>query len=433
MAIPKNGFNYILPFLFGLWHFMNISQVVFGQNRITSLPGYEGPLPSVLETGYIGVEKEELQLFYYFVESENNPKEDPILLWLPGGPHCSGMSALLYEIGPFQLEEKEYNGTLPRLLPRQYSWSKIVNILFVDLPVGSGYSYATTTRANYSGDLKIAENVNEFLRKWMLKHTQYVSNPLYVGGDSYSGFTLPPSVHRMVNDNEEGMQPILNLKGYLLGNPATDRSIDGNTQVAFAHGMGLISDEFFESIKTSCNGVYHNIDPNNHKCKSNVLQFTRDLREITTSHILENYCNNTDIQKLITTKRKRIMSESTLKYNYGQEHGVFACRKESYKLSLYWMNDNRVQEALHAYKGTPIKWIRCHDGKYHYRYEVESSVKYHVKLSAKGFRSLIYRYTRTYSNKMTFATVKGAGHTAPEYKPKECAAMFKRWIAGDAL
>ncbi|XP_074291751.1 serine carboxypeptidase-like 3 isoform X3 [Silene latifolia] len=420
MAIPKNGFNYILPFLFGLWHFMNISQVVFGQNRITSLPGYEGPLPSVLETGYIGVEKEELQLFYYFVESENNPKEDPILLWLPGGPHCSGMSALLYEIGPFQLEEKEYNGTLPRLLPRQYSWSKIVNILFVDLPVGSGYSYATTTRANYSGDLKIAENVNEFLRKWMLKHTQYVSNPLYVGGDSYSGFTLPPSVHRMVNDNEEGMQPILNLKGYLLGNPATDRSIDGNTQVAFAHGMGLISDEFFESIKTSCNGVYHNIDPNNHKCKSNVLQFTR---------------------------------------------------KESYKLSLYWMNDNRVQEALHAYKGTPIKWIRCHDGKYHYRYEVESSVKYHVKLSAKGFRSLIYSgdhdiivpfigtqtwirslnytihdewrkwivdsqiagYTRTYSNKMTFATVKGAGHTAPEYKPKECAAMFKRWIAGDAL
>lgn len=38
------------------------------------------------------------------------------------------------------------------------------------------------------------------------------------------------------------------MQGYILGNPATDRLIDGNYQVAFAHGMGLISDEFYEVI-----------------------------------------------------------------------------------------------------------------------------------------------------------------------------------------
>jgi serine carboxypeptidase-like clade 1 len=41
-------------------------------------------------------------------------------------------------------------------------------------------------------------------------------------------------------------------------------------------------------------------------------------------------------------------------------------------------------------------------------------------------------YTRTYANKMTFATVKGGGHTA-EYKPDETFIMFQRWINGQAL
>ena len=49
---------------------------------------------------YVGVgESEELQLFYYFVKSERNPEKDPLMLWLTGGPACSAVSALFFELG----------------------------------------------------------------------------------------------------------------------------------------------------------------------------------------------------------------------------------------------------------------------------------------------------------------------------------------------
>lgn len=43
----------------------------------------------------------DVELFYYFVESEDDPKSDPLMLWLTGGPGCSALSGLLYEIGNF--------------------------------------------------------------------------------------------------------------------------------------------------------------------------------------------------------------------------------------------------------------------------------------------------------------------------------------------
>ena len=55
---------------------------------------------NLLDCSYMAIgEKEEIELFYYFVESERNPQHDPLLIWIAGGPGCSTLRAFFFEIG----------------------------------------------------------------------------------------------------------------------------------------------------------------------------------------------------------------------------------------------------------------------------------------------------------------------------------------------
>ncbi|KAK4484969.1 hypothetical protein RD792_007575 [Penstemon davidsonii] len=141
---------------------------------------------------YISVgENDEVQMFYYFVESERDPDTDPLLLWLTGGPGCSGFSGLVYEIGPLAFDLSSFDWSLPSLVLNPYSWTKVANIIFIDSPVGTGFSYANTAEGYVSSDTKAAKDNYLFLRKWLLNHPRFLKNQLYVAGDSYGGKIVP--------------------------------------------------------------------------------------------------------------------------------------------------------------------------------------------------------------------------------------------------
>ncbi|CAA7051594.1 unnamed protein product [Microthlaspi erraticum] len=212
------------------------------------LPGFEGPLPFELETGYIGIgEEEEVQLFYYFVKSEKNPKEDPLLLWLSGGPGCSSLTGLLIENGPLKFKVvDDYNGDIPTLISTTYSWTKVANIIYLDQPVGTGFSYARTQFLDTPSDSGEAKRIHEFIRKWFSKHRDFITNPFYVAGDSYAGKVIPATVQEISQGNDLGLKPKLNLEGYVLGNPVTDMEFEHNQRIPYAHEMGLLSNDLYE-------------------------------------------------------------------------------------------------------------------------------------------------------------------------------------------
>ncbi|XP_068657169.1 serine carboxypeptidase-like 2 [Aristolochia californica] len=449
----------VLHKLKSLW-----KQYVNSSNIVKHLPGFQGPLPFNMETGYVGVgDSDEFQLFYYFVESESNPKMDPLLVWLTGGPGCSALSGFLFEIGPLNVKTVQYDGSLPSLTFNPNSWTQVANVIFLDQPVGTGFSYASIS--NYSmGDTKAAQLVHQFIRKWLNDHPLFSSNPLYITGDSYSGIIVPIIVQEISNGIETGEQPLLNLKGYILGNPVTDSKYDSGSQVPYMHGMALISDELYEVAKRSCGGDYTN--PGNLNCAKALGAVHMCFTGLNTGHILEPLC------AFAARKPVQMLVGRRSLYENLEEDPIpdINCRTYGYMLSSHWANNDTVQQALNIRKGSIREWQRC-NYFITYKSDVPSSLEYHQKLSSKGYRALVYSgdhditcpylgtqawirdlnfsivsdwrswwvtgqvagYTRTYSNNMTFATVKGGGHTAPEYRPKECFEMIQRWVFDNPL
>ncbi|CAI0464499.1 unnamed protein product, partial [Linum tenue] len=470
--------------LLPLWLSLAAAAAAASESTIKYLPGFDGPLPFDLETGYVGVgEKEEAQLFYYFVKSEGNPVDDPVVLWLTGGPGCSALSGLVYEIGPMNFEIVEYNGSLPSLVLNPDSWTQAASIIFVDMPVGTGFSYATSIEESQSSDFLQIQQAYEFLRKWLIDHPEFITNPVYVGGDSFSGLIVPGVVANISDGNEEGKIPFINLKvlvnsfnllnqlkfvvvlfpflmecqlydhrlrlyeyltnlltkcsGYLLGNAATDPLFENNFEIPYAFGHAIISYELYQATA----GINH-------------------------AQILEPQCAYASPKPMEILYRKRYLKDQFQGFlELNDRLPTIGCHTYGYLLSKYWANDKSVQTALHIKEGSIGTWQRCNYGL-PYAHQIFRSVDDHLYLSEKGYRSLVYSgdhdmmvtylgtqawiralnfsivddwrswhvenqvsgYTRTYSNKMTFATVKGGGHTAPEYKSHECFAMFRSYI-----
>ncbi|XP_047266768.1 serine carboxypeptidase-like 18 [Capsicum annuum] len=80
--------------------------------------------------------------------------------------------------------------------------SLVANFLFIDSPVGTGFSYARTPADKHSDDLRATYHAYQFLPNWFVDHHEFLNNLLYVGGESYLGRTVPIITQNIAIHNE---------------------------------------------------------------------------------------------------------------------------------------------------------------------------------------------------------------------------------------
>ncbi|XP_027931446.1 serine carboxypeptidase-like 18 [Vigna unguiculata] len=423
---------------------------------VKNLPGYEGDLPFKLETGYIGVGEEGVNIFHLFVESQRNPFIDPVLLWFVGGPGCSALSAFFFENGPL-IMNGDNSGNLPKLELNPYGWSHTLNMLYIDMPVGTGFSYSQTQQGYYSNDTLWVDHTYEFLQKWFIDHPKFNSNPFYIGGGSYSGITTGPLVQKVYEGYKARHKPVINIKGYVLASPGVDRYQEENMKVLYAYQRSLISEALYKSMKENCNGDYVSIDPQNTKCVSDYEAYSELVRYINEQQIMEPLCATTP------GLNREMLQEL-------QDPPTFWCRSYYHIFVDKWANDENVRRALHIREGTKEEFLRC-NRTMAYAQTLQNSVQYYRNLTKANLEALVYcsdldmsvphlgtqhwinsfnmtirdkwrawfvdgqvaGYTELYKMKedhfFTYAIVKGAGHVAQTFKPKEVYNLINRWFS----
>ncbi|CAN6584561.1 unnamed protein product [Malus baccata var. baccata] len=406
-------------------------------DKIARLPG-QPQVNFQQYAGYVTVdEKQERSLFYYFVEAQTDPASKSLVLWLNGGPGCSSVGVGAFnENGPFQP-----SGDI--LLKNDFSWNREANMLYLESPAGVGFSYsANKSFYGFVNDNITARDNLEFLQRWFDEFPEYKNRDFFITGESYAGHYVPQLAQLII-------QSKLNF----------------NLKAIARWSHGLISDATFENLTSVCN--YSEIirqavirgGPLIPACDAVANQVEREVPR----HLINQYDVTLDVC-LSSVEAQSFQLRKTVK--------IDVCIGDE---TVTYLNRPDVQEALHA---RVTNWTTCSNGgvlEYDMKNLEIPMLPVLGDLVESGIRVLIYSgdqdsvipltstrtlvnglakdlglqtnvpyrvwfeekqvagWTQVYSDALSYATIRGAGHEAPISQPERSLLLFTSFLTGMPL
>jgi len=207
-----------------------------------------------------------------FFESRNSPETSDFLYWtngtdtlnlggnhnakfrsLSGGPGGSSCIGLLFEVGPCRIANEGKNVTW-----NPYSWNENFNILFVDQPVGVGFSYQDVDGPKVDRSWQAGEDMNAFFQLFFSRFPEYANANFHMAGESYGGTYVPNSAAVVYKHNRAlQARPIPGLRKINLAS------------VILANGLSDPYIQFAAFGEWLCEGPYAIFeDPNDPQCRS---------------------------------------------------------------------------------------------------------------------------------------------------------------------
>ena len=169
------------------------------------------------------------------------------LLYSPG---CSSLDGFFYEQGPFEIDTSDYT----KLKQREYRWNTVANMIFLEAPVGVGFSYSDTDDYRCNDDRTATESraaLEDFFQKFpelkknkffltgmcfLLSYISGLSCPYFdiilisicnflFAGESYGGIYVPTLAEAIVQGQLDSTYTGAKLNGIAVGNGCSGSGI----------------------------------------------------------------------------------------------------------------------------------------------------------------------------------------------------------------
>ncbi|KAF2004042.1 alpha/beta-hydrolase [Amniculicola lignicola CBS 123094] len=182
------------------------------------------------------------KLFFWFFPTTNPDCKEEIVIWLNGGPGCSSLSGLLTENGPFTWEA----GTLAPV-QNSYSWTNLTNMIWVEQPVGVGYSQGVP---DISNELDLAREFLGFYKQF-IKTFDLQNWKTYITGESYAGYYVPYLADAFIqaDDLEYYNLAGISINDPIIGDETNQQMVAALPYIEYWQKLTYLNDTFMEQMR----------------------------------------------------------------------------------------------------------------------------------------------------------------------------------------